>query len=386
MVQNTFYGSIVFLSCFALVILCILVSENGRFSKDTKLRFYLTYTVLILSMIAEWGSIALNNGPEQTIRLHAVVKSLDYILTPIAACMLVRLVPSDVYKHRLLFGLMGVNILLQIISIFTGWMFYIDSSNVYQHGPLYPLYFVIYTIAIIDVVCYLLSYSRNFNKMNHTSLILIICLVCFGIGAQELWGGNIRSCSLALAFGSILQFIHFGELWQQRVDENLIQKQHQLETDPLTGLYNRYAYNETLREYADKEIEEDFVIISIDVNGLKRANDNLGHEAGDELLRGAAGCIDKALSSSGKCFRTGGDEFVCLIHADRQHTERLKADLRERTGRWHGRLVESVSLSIGSASHADYPGLSVEKLITLADQEMYTDKDAYYQRTGLPRR
>ncbi|MBR5705734.1 MAG: diguanylate cyclase, partial [Deltaproteobacteria bacterium] len=57
---------------------------------------------------------------------------------------------------------------------------------------------------------------------------------------------------------------------------------------------------------------EDLAVFSIDVNGLKTVNDSLGHDAGDELIRGAADCISAAFGQTGKCYRTGGDEFVVL--------------------------------------------------------------------------
>ena len=51
----------------------------------------------------------------------------------------------------------------------------------------------------------------------------------------------------------------------------------------------------------------------MDLNGLKKANDTLGHSAGDELICAAANCMKFAFASYGKIYRIGGDEFVVLI-------------------------------------------------------------------------
>ena len=48
----------------------------------------------------------------------------------------------------------------------------------------------------------------------------------------------------------------------------------------------------------------------MDLNGLKAANDNIGHEAGDELIIGASKCMDNAFSGLGRTYRVGGDEFA----------------------------------------------------------------------------
>ncbi len=54
--------------------------------------------------------------------------------------------------------------------------------------------------------------------------------------------------------------------------------------------------------------------ISIDLNNLKRANDTMGHSAGDVLIRGIATVLREAVGNEGKIYRIGGDEFVVLIH------------------------------------------------------------------------
>jgi predicted signal transduction protein with EAL and GGDEF domain len=62
-------------------------------------------------------------------------------------------------------------------------------------------------------------------------------------------------------------------------------------TDELTSLYNRRSYDQDMAKYSSQEIKDDLVVISIDINGLKEANDTKGHSAGDELIKGAADCI-----------------------------------------------------------------------------------------------
>ena len=58
-------------------------------------------------------------------------------------------------------------------------------------------------------------------------------------------------------------------------------------TDEMTRLFNRRCYDEDIQLFREKGMDEDFVLLSVDVNGLKVANDTKGHAAGDELIKGS---------------------------------------------------------------------------------------------------
>lgn len=85
-------------------------------------------------------------------------------------------------------------------------------------------------------------------------------------------------------------------------------------SDGLTGLGNRTAYLEQLEAYASGEAGvSQLGIVFLDVNNLKKVNDNQGHEKGDELITLAAGIIEKSFGKYGKPYRIGGDEFCVFI-------------------------------------------------------------------------
>lgn len=374
MVMNS-YTAIVLLSCLTLGVLAIQVYENARFDSATKHRFYLTYTIIIVSALAEWVGIALNAAPEWTMGIHRIVKCIDYIATPAAGIGFALQVSEkgEWKKHVWMIVILFGNALLQLASLFTGWTFYIDASNHYCHGPLYLVYTVVFCISIVDVFLSFLAYSRKFRKQNRISLFAIILLSCMGIAFQEFGDGSIRTSSLALALGSALLFIHYNEFVQQRNDDNLERQREMLETDALTGLRSRYAYMRTLSAYQHMEaLPQGLAVFSIDVNGLKRVNDTQGHAAGDELLRSAAGCISEVL---GECFRIGGDEFAAILEqtGDREIAricEGLEAAQRRSAG---------VRFALGYASAAAHPELSVEELMEIADKMMYENKEEYYR-------
>lgn len=156
--------------------------------------------------------------------------------------------------------------------------------------------------------------------------------------------------------------------------------------DHMTMLNNKRAFEHDKTALLADDPSEDLVCVVADLNGLKRANDDLGHDAGDELIRGAADCLQTCFAPYGRVYRTGGDEFCALIHVRAAKLEDLKAELERVTGTWSGKLVGSLSVSCGYATAWELPGLSVSELCKIADARMYEDKERYYERTGMSRR
>ncbi len=173
----------------------------------------------------------------------------------------------------------------------------------------------------------------------------------------------------------------------QSIDNEKRREEHLVRiamTDELTRLYNRRCYEEDILNWNKEGISDDMVVFSIDVNGLKTANDTKGHAAGDELIRGAADTLMIVTGPSGKVYRTGGDEFIALVHIEDANLfmERVKV----KASTWHGVYVESLSVSVGYASHKDNPHADMDELERIADQMMYADKAEYYRLSGIDRR
>lgn len=168
----------------------------------------------------------------------------------------------------------------------------------------------------------------------------------------------------------------------KRKEESLVKISN---TDELTKLFNRRAYEEELKSIREKGISDNLILFSVDINGLKQVNDSLGHLAGDELIVGAAKCVKSALNLTGKAFRTGGDEFQILIDTD-ESAEEIKARILEAADNWKGKNVDSLAMSIGYATARDNPGCRIEELEKKADEQMYRSKSRFYREKGIDRR
>ena len=157
-------------------------------------------------------------------------------------------------------------------------------------------------------------------------------------------------------------------------------------TDEPTGLYNRRAFEEEKTRLQNKALDKDFVYLIADVNGLKTANDTLGHAAGDELIKGAADTLKNCFGKCGTIYRIGGDEFAVMMHVSKEELEQLKKKFEEETSSWHGRQVDELAVSCGYAGAEEFPSENISELSAIADERMYAAKEEYYLSSGKDRR
>lgn len=141
------------------------------------------------------------------------------------------------------------------------------------------------------------------------------------------------------------------------------------ETDALTNLPNRYAFQQCLIELGYGI--ETLAIIVFDINYLKKTNDTLGHSAGDKLIKDSAeiisGCFQK--TENGKCFRLGGDEFASVIkNVKKKELDSMVAEFVE------GQKEKGISISWGVSFTDDLENTTTKNMIHEADMKMYENK------------
>ncbi|MFD1200093.1 diguanylate cyclase domain-containing protein [Brucella gallinifaecis] len=147
--------------------------------------------------------------------------------------------------------------------------------------------------------------------------------------------------------------------------------------DVLTKLHNRAFYVDELNRLERKNHTPVSIII-IDLNGLKKANDQLGHASGDSLLRRIGEVLNEAVKLPGHAARIGGDEFaVVLPYVDERGAETIMEDIRrliDINNQYYSQL--RIELSMGAAT--SMPGEKLETVAKRADLEMYKDKRQHY--------
>jgi diguanylate cyclase (GGDEF)-like protein len=135
--------------------------------------------------------------------------------------------------------------------------------------------------------------------------------------------------------------------------------------DAMTGFYNRLGYERFACRTFDerKKAGQDMSILFIDMDGLKKMNDNYGHECGDYAIKAIAAAIHRHCGSDTLKIRMGGDEFLVML--DRISDEQVDKLLQQ---------IESEIPNTKEVSHLPYsPGISVGYIHTDAAKDMELD-------------
>ena len=148
--------------------------------------------------------------------------------------------------------------------------------------------------------------------------------------------------------------------------------------DALTGLGNRHKFNMVIGEMVKHE-QNKFALCFLDLDDFKHINDNMGHDAGDELLIELGRRLVEGLDNHGQVFRLGGDEYALIItNADTKLevetiVKRVKANVAKPID-LRGNVV-NLEYSLGVAMFPEDSKDSVQ-LVNYADTAMYHIKES----------
>lgn len=174
------------------------------------------------------------------------------------------------------------------------------------------------------------------------------------------------AATVALLADAIAASMHHAQQYEAAVTASL--------EDGLTGLLNRRAFDRQLAQEIARSTRHrhPLSVAMFDLDGLKAANDTLGHAAGDAILRDAASLLGGTLRVHDGCFRIGGDEFAAIL------PETTETNARHAVRRCIASVVDArlgdgrVGVSAGVAEIR--PGETPIALVERADAALYEHK------------
>jgi len=189
---------------------------------------------------------------------------------------------------------------------------------------------------------------------------------------------------LMLVFISVL-------LWRFRNLTNELERRRRTarelaQRDSLTGLANRFGFEQRLAAELDAPAPRPFALCYLDLDGFKKVNDRLGHAAGDTLLRLVAGRLGELVGRDDLVARLGGDEFAILLAGIDGSDEAKKLAERLHVALSHPHLIGSevvlAPASIG-VTLAPAQGSTTTHLLANADAALYAAKDQRREKVVL---
>lgn len=187
---------------------------------------------------------------------------------------------------------------------------------------------------------------------------------------DTIWGLSGKIKALQNKLKKYLQFAH-----------------EQAYTDPMTGVGNKSAYLDRVKEInADiNSGKSAFAVAVFDVNGLKNINDNYGHECGDAIIVDAAAAIGRIFGTE-RIYRIGGDEFIAVLDATTQEElDDAFCRLDEDVDRFNREEKQySMTLAFAHGGTVYHPGEDADfkAVFKRADMAMYQNKGDYYKQFG----
>lgn len=191
---------------------------------------------------------------------------------------------------------------------------------------------------------------------------------------------------LPLAYGIVsaryIRLMHVDLLrrYQAHLMLRTIELEKMASHDGLTELYNRRYFYERLQEglARARASKQTLALIVLDIDGLKKINDEYGHAVGDVMIASLAKVIDKHIRTSDVPARLGGDEFAILMpDTDKRGAfalaQRLWQELEEQPMYEHDGMRLMLNVSIG-VSGFPWGGEDVDEMMHWADSDMYANK------------
>ena len=187
---------------------------------------------------------------------------------------------------------------------------------------------------------------------------------------SELWFPVITFSFIIVLF--IVYLVHLYGMLLNKAEEQVLTRLAY--NDSMTGLYNRIKAEEEFLEL-DKS-KEPYALVDLDLNGLKKINDECGHVQGDLLITSFGNILKEVFSEAGTCIRMGGDEFLVIIRGEHiDLVDELVGKLVAREKEESEKLPFEIDASYGVIKSYEMENASAEQLFSAADKRLYEMKD-----------
>lgn len=236
-------------------------------------------------------------------------------------------------------------------------------------------------------ICSIVFLGRKHGFILSGTMLFIIAFILWfpDILPIEVYAYNREFCMLfPLAYIIFLAVGYSIEMLRITIVRGLLHSRKKLlyaiEHDALTGLKNRYWFNEKFcKDYNQKRIPYECLAMIIDIDDFKRLNDTYGHLEGDAVICCVADSINERLAADNILCRWGGDEFFVFVpKCSEREAEQLCEDI-QRTVQNNVMMNEKlknakVTVSIGVVKIPSGDIMDIEKILNTADMRMYKAK------------
>ena len=211
-----------------------------------------------------------------------------------------------------------------------------------------------------------------------TLLKVMMCAICiaFSLNMKPKEVANIDIITVTMTFilAIFVSYVIMLKDSMQNQDTRIVEKKS--ESDMLTGLYNKLAFEEKSKEYlSGRVLGAKATLFIFDFDNFKHVNDNYGHQTGDEALKMFARVLKDYFHITDIIGRVGGDEFMVLVMGEMpvefldNRCRKIQHELRV------AKVGEAAGFSCSIGICEDTRARSFEEMYKIADSALYDAKE-----------
>lgn len=184
---------------------------------------------------------------------------------------------------------------------------------------------------------------------------------------------NLMHCIVAAFIFGLLYYVSFLRIYSKY---NLLKETNkllikELKIDKLTGLFNRRAFNEDIKNIADCE---KYAMVFIDIDNFRNFNNEYGHPVGDEVLRDVSKAIKNSVRKNDRTYRYGGEEIVIILKdCDKEKAFIVSEKIRNNVSSIDNSPFPKITISLGVSAHP-IDGENIEEVIQACDKALLNAK------------
>lgn len=366
-------GDLDFYAFFMLLII-LFSSYNKAEGKFINYKIFMLLTTTTMMTLFFEGISWIVDGKVESywIELNIFINVVFFALNPIPPifwiCYAEYQINENVKRLKktiiVLSVIASLHAILSIVSPYYKLLFFIDEKNMYHRGPniviTISLFYIFFSYALFLIIKNRKRIgSRNFRTLLMFQVPIVIggFLQLFFYGLPLLWTG--MSLSILLIYINI--------------------QKNEMNTDFLTGVYNRRQFEKKLRIKISESLNKDkmFSLLILDLDEFKEINDTYGHNEGDIALETAAIILHDSLRDNDFIARYAGDEFAVILDTGNKSVlEEIVSRIKNNV-KYHNQNSMTdydLSFSIGYDIYDNAKNMNLEEYFMYIDKLMYDEK------------
>ncbi|MCL2244606.1 MAG: GGDEF domain-containing protein [Treponema sp.] len=354
-----------------LVIIIIFIDYLRKFNTD-----YFQRKLLIAAMCAVFLSVSFDlvrnilEGSNAAAGVIIFVMSLYLIASNFGFYLSAAFI--DYFAHnnldrtrkmlRVLFILLVIYSAIVILNLRYFYFFSVSAANNIIYGEFYTHQILFSFIPLLIIIIDIIRAPKQFKLTQGTMINICLLIIVLGAALGIIMG---KSTIVWPCITAVFLFIYFSII------------KSNLKVDVLTGIGNRYSFDEFIKRISRQNTKEDYSMAIIDIDHFTEINETLGNHEGDNALRDMAAIIKRTIRQSDIAARYEDDEFV-LVTSTKDNIQRMIDRIEEALEKQNALRDRPYQLhiSFGYDIFTTNSGHSIREFLNHIDRLMYKYKEA----------